>query len=222
MRHYWRKFIRLFHPEGIPRVASSLYNLLSKSNIFQEHYDLVTKDIQKYCQNGKLLDIGTGPGWLLMSIHKIMPRLILTGIDISPAMVEKAKINIRNSGCAMEVIVGSATDLPYPDNSFDCVVSTGSIHHWKDIQKGLVEIYRVLKPGSYTLIYDLIQELPPDIEERAINEFGRFKMMLLWLHTFEEPFYSVDEMIALPATTPFIEGEVHFAGVFCCLVLKKG
>jgi len=42
-----------------------------------------------------------------------------------------------------------------------------------------------------------------------------------WLHSFEEPFYSVDEMESLSQSTPFENEGIHFTGAFCCLVLKK-
>lgn len=223
MHNIWRKIIRKFHPEGIPSLGSKLYNFLTSSDIFQKHYNLVAQDIKKYCQTGKLLDIGTGPGWLLLSIRKVLPHIQLSGIDISPSMIEKAKENIykTHNYNDIELLIGSASELPYPDNSIDCIVSTGSIHHWKEIQKGLTEIHRVLKNNSYALIYDLVQNLPKDIIKQNKKEFGKYKMILLWLHSFEEPFYSVKEIELLPTSTPFQKGDIHFTGALCCLVLKK-
>lgn len=223
MLNIWRQIIRKFHPEGIPPLGTKMYNILTGTDVFQKHYDLVAQDIIKYCRKGKLSDIGTGPGWLLLSIRKVLPELKLSGIDISPSMIEKAKLNIykNQNNRDIELLAGSSAELPYPDNSIDCVVSTGSIHHWKDMNRGLTEIYRVLKKNSYALIYDLVQKLPEDIVEQNIKEFGRYKMVLLWLHSYEEPFYSVKEIESLPATTPFKKGDIHFTGGLCCLVLKK-
>lgn len=223
MINFWRSIIRTVHPEGIPALGSRLYNALTGTAIFQQHYDLVARDIHDYCRKGKLLDIGTGPGWLLAAIRKTAPRIELAGMDISPSMIDKAKENIHETQQYhdIDLLVGSASKLPYKDNSFDCVVSTGSIHHWKDIGKGLTEIHRVLKKNGHALIYDLIQKLPDNISRGNVKEFGRFKMILLWLHSFEEPFYTVEEMEALPASTPFHKGEIHFTGALCCLALKK-
>jgi SAM-dependent methyltransferase len=51
--------------------------------------------------------------------------------------------------------VGDVAALPFPDASFDVVVSTLSLHHWRDPARGLAEIYRVLRPGAVALVYDV-------------------------------------------------------------------
>jgi SAM-dependent methyltransferase len=55
--------------------------------------------------------------------------------------------------------VGDVASLPFPDASFDAVVSTFSLHHWSDPARGLSEIYRVLRPGGVARIYDLVDWL---------------------------------------------------------------
>ena len=141
---------------------------------------------------------------------------------MSPAMIERAGKNIDAAGGGpMEFAVASSEALPYPDGSMDCVVSTLSIHHWKNITAGLMEMHRVLKNGGCALVYDLVQKLPKEINARNNREFGRYKMILLWLHSFEEPFYSVEEMAAIADATPFEKLDVHFTGALCCLALKK-
>lgn len=218
-----RKIIKRFHPEGIPAPLSCIYNTLTRTGIFQQHYALVAEEVKKYCKKGKIVDIGTGPGWLLLAIRKAFPQLQLSGIDISPSMIEKAKYNLhkRNNCKDIELLLGSVTELPYEDNSIDCVTSTGSMHHWKDIPNGLTEIHRVLKKNSYALIYDLPLKIPDDIFKESVRKFGRYRMTILWLHSFEEPFYSREEMEALPINTPFKKGKTHFTGALCCLELRK-
>jgi hypothetical protein len=53
------------------------------------------------------------------------------------------------------------------------------------------------------------------------RRFGRVRLAMLWLHSFEEPFYSVEELERLAAPTLFHTGQTHFWGALCCLVLKK-
>lgn len=218
-----RKIIKRIHPEGIPAPVSNIYNILTKTGIFQEHYALVATELKKYCRKGKLADIGTGPGWLLLAIHKASPQLQLSGVDISHAMINKAKYNLhkKNNCKDIELLLGSVTELPYENNSIDCIVSTGSMHHWKDMEKGLTEIHRVLKKNSFALIYDLTLKIPDDIFKESVKKFGRYRMTLLWLHSFEEPFYSREEMESLPVNTPFKKGKTHFTGAICCLELRK-
>ena len=218
-----RKVLKKFHPEGIPWPGTILYNAVSATNIFQRHYELIAQDVLNYCSKGSILDIGTGPGWLLVKLHYASPKLQITGLDISTSMVAKAQENINDAGLSdfIDVKKGESSDLPFADCSFDAVISTGSIHHWKDPTAGLNEIYRVLKHGGYALMYDLVSDTSESVIKEAAQEFGKFKMFLLWLHAFEEPFYSHKNFHLLARPTLFRNGQTRFIGVMFCLILSK-
>jgi len=218
-----RRLLKLVHPEAIPRLGTTLYNSLSSSAIFQRHYEWVAKDISSYCRQGALLDIGTGPGRLLLKLRQASPDMRLVGIDSSPSMVIKARQNITDAGLkdTIEVKEGNAGNIPFPNDSFDIVVSTASMHHWKQPTTGLNEAYRVLKKGGYALVYDLVSDTPQAILEETRREFGKWKTTLFWLHSFEEPFYSRQNFEALAQPTLFKKGQTRFLGLLCCLVLKK-
>ncbi|TET51657.1 MAG: class I SAM-dependent methyltransferase, partial [Anaerolineales bacterium] len=212
------------HPQGIPGLATYIYNRLSRSRIFQQHYDLVARDVLDYCPDGAILDVGTGPARLLVALHRRAPDLELFGVDISPGMVERAKENLRQAGIAdrVEMRAADVCHLPFEDERFDAVVSTGSIHHWKDPLAGLIEVHRVLKPGGYALISDLVADTPQEVLKETRREHGRLRMLLLWLHSFEEPFYNADALAALAPQSPFERGVVRFVGALCCLTMRKG
>jgi ubiquinone/menaquinone biosynthesis C-methylase UbiE len=219
----FRRLLKLIHPQGIPWPGTALYNAISTTGIFQRIYELVARDVASHCSEGSLLDIGTGPGWLLLKLHAASPRLRISGLDISGAMVTKARENLAAAGLAerIEVREGSADHLPFPDAHFDIVVSTGSIHHWKEPVTGVNEIYRILKPGGWSLLYDLVSDTPREVMQAARREFGRFEVWMLWLHAFEEPFYSRRNFGLLGETSRFQRGETRFVGVLCCLTMRK-
>jgi ubiquinone/menaquinone biosynthesis C-methylase UbiE len=200
-----------------------LYNRLSQTAIFQRHYDLVAADVAAHSDAKRILDIGTGPGWLLLALQRQLKSPDLVGIDISPAMVRCGRKNIARYPAAdnIEIKEGDAAHMPFEDETFDTVVSTGSMHHWPDPVSGLREIYRVLKPGGTGLIYDLVRHLPPEITLATRKEYGRLRVTLLWLHSFEEPFYDTTQLEALAIESAFGEGEVRFVGALCCLTLSK-
>jgi ubiquinone/menaquinone biosynthesis C-methylase UbiE len=218
-----RRLIKLIHPEGIPWPGSVFYNAISLSPIFQRHYELVADDILNYCRQGALLDIGTGPAQLLLKLHHCQPNLRLVGIDSSPAMVIKAKQNIAAAGLnkVIEIKKGSAQSIPFPDEHFDIVVSTCSMHHWKQPAVGLNEAYRVLKNGGFTLIYDLVSDTPSSILNETRLRFGRWKTTLFWLLGFVEPFYSQVGFEALAKSSFFKKSKTRFVGLLCCLILRK-
>jgi ubiquinone/menaquinone biosynthesis C-methylase UbiE len=219
-----RRLIKIFHPEGIPWIGTVFYNALAGTSLFQRYYDVVAQDILSYGPKGRILDIGTGPGWLLVKLHQHAPRLQITGLDTSAAMVAKARKNMALVGLAgkIEIKEGNASHLPFADNSFETIVSTGSIHHWKDPIDGLNEIYRVLKKGGRALIYDIMSDTPQPVLKDVAREYGRLKTMLFWLHAFEEPFYSRNAFEQLAQPSLFKQGRTRFVGLLCCLILKKG
>jgi ubiquinone/menaquinone biosynthesis C-methylase UbiE len=219
----FRRLLKRFHPEAIPRLATPVYNAVSGSKIFQRQYQMVARDIVTYCPVGSILDIGTGPGWLLVKLHRLSPASTLVGIDISASMVAQAQKNLADLGLAQAITIreGKADQLPFDSAFFDCVVSTGSLHHWKDPQVGLNEVYRVLKPGGYAIIYDLVRDTPASILKQARREFGGLRLTLLWLHAFEEPFYNRSDLESLARTSLFRVGVTEFVGVLCALILKK-
>jgi ubiquinone/menaquinone biosynthesis C-methylase UbiE len=223
MSDRWRQFLKRFHPEGIPWPGSVLYNALSSTEIFLRHYELVAHDVANYGRARRLLDIGTGPGQLLLALSKTLPEAELVGIDISPAMIAQAQRNLKTHGrdTHIEVKVAGADALPFADGIFDRVVSTGSLHHWNDPVNALSEAHRVLKAGGYALLYDLVRNMPKAVCEDVRTRFGRFRLALLWLHSFEEPFLDVKEMDALGRRTDFTVEGTKFTGALCCLVLRK-
>jgi ubiquinone/menaquinone biosynthesis C-methylase UbiE len=219
-----RRLLKKLHPEGIPWPGSVLYDAVSGSEIFLRHYELVAADVARYGTPQRLLDIGTGPGRLLFALRKRFPDAELVGVDVSAAMVAQARRNVRRygSGAGIDVRLAGANELPFAEGTFDRVVSTGSIHHWKDPVGALSEAYRVLRAGGYALIYDLVRNMPESVRREVHARFGGFRFTLLWLHSFEEPFLDPEEMEALGRQTDFVVEGTRFTGALCCLVLRKG
>lgn len=218
-----RRLMKLIHPEGIPWPGSVFYNAISSSTIFMKHYELAAEDILSHCSQGALLDIGTGPARLLLKLHQQSPGMRLVGIDSSAAMIKKAKQNVTEAGLSefIEIKEGGAGHIPFSDQSFDIVVSTVSMHHWKQPEACLNEIYRVLKDNSFALIYDIVSDTPKSTMSDIKREFGRLKATMFWLHNFEEPFYTRQNFEAIAQSSLFGKGRTQFLGLFCCLILKK-
>lgn len=103
---------------------------------------------------GSVLDVGCGTGYLLRILaRRCLSARWLDGIDPAPSMVEVAAAQADDS--RLNFVVGVAEQLPYPDESFDLIVSTTSFDHWADQGAGLRECARVLRPGGRLLLVDL-------------------------------------------------------------------
>jgi ubiquinone/menaquinone biosynthesis C-methylase UbiE len=120
-------------------------------------YRRVTEDLASvHLVEGKVLDAGTGPGTLARDIARSFPQLQVYGVDLSEEMIRLAREHAKHERVEERVHfdVSNIAHLPYPDHTFDFVVSTISMHHWYELEQPLRELYRVLRPGGHLWIYD--------------------------------------------------------------------
>lgn len=106
---------------------------------------------------GHALDIGTGPGVIPILLAARVPRLRLTGVDLSEPMLQKARDGAEEAGVAdrLDFRLGDAKSLPFSERTFDLVLCNSLLHHLPDPLALLKEISRVSKPGGALLLRDL-------------------------------------------------------------------
>jgi ubiquinone/menaquinone biosynthesis C-methylase UbiE len=113
---------------------------------------------------------------MLVEIGSRRSDLTLFGIDLSPDMVALAQRHISDAGFAgrASMQAGDVAELPYPDDSFDLIVSAVSMHHWADVAAGVRELGRVLRPGGKLWIYDFrfVSDREFTVAARAEPVFG--------------------------------------------------
>ena len=101
----------------------------------------------------RVLDVGCGTGYLLRRLAGRVPKALeLAGLDAAPAMIETAQALATDS--RIRFATGTAEELPYPEQTFDLVVSTTSFDHWADQRAGLAECARMLVPGGHLVLID--------------------------------------------------------------------
>lgn len=100
---------------------------------------------------GNVLDVGCGYG---INLRYLTQATHITGIDFSPVMIEKARETARSSKVPVEVRLGDAEALDFPDDSFDTVISSLSICSFYDPIKALKEMWRVCKPDGQILLIE--------------------------------------------------------------------
>jgi len=91
-------------------------------------------------------DIGCGPGTVARSAARLGASVV--GVDPAPVMLRLARFLTRRSAHAVRYAEGRAEALPLPDSSVSVAWSIASVHHWADLDAGLREARRVLKPGG--------------------------------------------------------------------------
>src|SRR3972149_4656160 len=104
----------------------------------------------------RILDLGTGPGYLSIEIAKRVHNFQIDGVDPLLKLIRIARKNAIRAGVGdgVHFEVGDANKLRFKENSYDMIVSTGVFHELKNPIKVLNECYRVLKPGGKLFIHD--------------------------------------------------------------------
>lgn len=115
-----------------------------------------------------VVDIGSGSGVdVLVAGLKTGPEGLIFGIDITPAMIEKARKNIEEAGMNnIRIVEGRADAIPLDDSSVDVVTSNGVINLVPDKEKAFQEIHRILKPGGHIQISDIVLSKPVSGESK--------------------------------------------------------
>lgn len=147
--------------------GSRVYDL-TMVRLTRRLYQRVIEDmVPLQLAEGKVLDAGTGPGTLARNIARHFPQLQVYGIDLSADMIRLAREHAMRERVEERVQfdIGDIAHLPYPDRSFDVVVSTISLHHWQELEQPLRELYRVLRPGGRVWIYDARFIKPAAVEK---------------------------------------------------------
>ncbi|MBF0505122.1 MAG: class I SAM-dependent methyltransferase [Candidatus Omnitrophica bacterium] len=145
--------LRKILPEAIPAWAAVSYST-GAAKLYGPQYKFMAGEIAAVAR-GVLLDIGTGPGLVPLEIGKIAPSLEILGIDVSEAMIaiaQKKREELGQKQVSFRVMNGDA--LAFADNSFDMIISTDALHHFKRPVMVFDEIYRCLKPGGEAWVYD--------------------------------------------------------------------
>jgi SAM-dependent methyltransferase len=150
-------------PGGILIRDAGRYDALSHRLLLGGFLERVAADIAAAAPHpARVLEVGCGPGRLSILLARRY-GLAVTGLDLDPAMIERARANAAHTahphtadkhGHQPWFVVGDVAALAFLDQSFDVVVSTLSLHHWADPAAGLAEIGRVLRPDGRALIWD--------------------------------------------------------------------
>jgi SAM-dependent methyltransferase len=121
------------------------------AGMFAGLYRHVALDAQRLLgmSDADLVDIGSGPGDLLIELGRLVPRARSTGVEPSAAM------RSISASRGVRALDGRAERLPLTDGSVDLVLSTLSAHHWDDAVAAFAEIRRVLRVGGEARIYDV-------------------------------------------------------------------
>ena len=140
-----------------------------------------------------ILEIGFGPGLAIHQIAQAATNGFVGGIDQSSVMLKQAtKRNQAGIEAGrVELKQASVMRIPYPDNTFDKVLTVNTLHHWPDRQEGLQEVQRVLKPDG---IFFLIEQPRSAATQAMLTELSTHLMAQLDENGFQAVRYVAKAM----------------------------
>jgi ubiquinone/menaquinone biosynthesis C-methylase UbiE len=161
-------FLRIGHLEPPPW----LYAWMARGSLFRMIYRRLAADLAAFLPPGaRVLDVGTGPGYLPRHLARIRPDLDLWGLDRAYAMLRRGRRRLKTPGPRppLHWLVADALALPFPAQTFDLALATFSFHIWPRPVTGLQEMLRIVKPGGQAWVYEMQRQVPP----AALKAFAR-------------------------------------------------
>lgn len=144
--------------------VASMFNNIAGNYDFLNHFlsmgidklwrKRVVKIVSKF-QPKHILDVATGTGDLAIALLNAKPDKI-TGIDISEGMLEKGKIKIKELGVEDKIRLeyGDSENIHFEDQTFDAITVAFGVRNYQNLDKGLQEMYRVLKPDAPLVVLE--------------------------------------------------------------------
>ena len=175
---------QLSMPQGI--LGNVILKALNKKN---ETIINDTIELLKLKPGDQFLDIGFGGGLSFDMMQEKHPGVKLYGLEISEKAMKCAKYNHKaaiKSG-QLELKLGSVHRIPYPDQSFDHIISVNTVYFWQELENAFAEIRRVLKPGGTFIL--------------SLREKDSLKKIKATKHGFL--FYKTEDLIDTLETTGF-------------------
>lgn len=113
-----------------------------------------------------MLDVATGTGDFALTSYKILKPEKITGIDISEGMLElgRKKITKLQLDNKIQLLNGDSEAIFFTDNSFDAVTVAFGVRNFENLERGLSEIYRVLKPGGKLIVLEFSKPSSPIVK----------------------------------------------------------
>ena len=160
-----------------PRRDSGMEGLVAKwyaantGEMMKDYVGLAQRLANEISQGSAVLEVAPGPGYLAIELAK-RGSYSIAGLDLSHTFVRLAAKNAAEAGVKVDFQQGSASNLPFPADSFEFLVCRAAFKNFSQPVRVLEEMHRVLRPGGRGLIIDLRGDVSPDVISREVDEMG--------------------------------------------------
>ncbi len=187
-------------------------------------------------QPGLVLDVASGTADVALEIFRQLKVERITGIDISEKMLELGRKKVIRAGAegVIHLQIGDAEDLQFSDNAFDAITVSFGVRNFENVEKGLQEFKRVLKPGGKLIVLEFSRPRVFPLKQ-LFNIYFRYILPFIGRVTSKDPrayAYLYESVQAFPDRERFTvlmekSGfqnpvyEAWTAGIVCCYVGSK-
>ena len=187
------------------RKEQEAFEKLSRKNYKRWLLPLID-DINRYASHKPrmVLDVASGPGYLVKELSIKYPKATIYGIDLQPSAIKIAKKN-NTKNKSVYFKRAAIEKLPFSDSVFDLVVCKDSFHEFSNPKQALKEMLRVAKPGGLIYIQDLRRDAPMYLLKRVIKKRNIYEILIYYSVRAS---YTKEEMRRLLLKLPTLSFEV--------------
>jgi len=193
--------------------------------MMQEYVDLARRIAGRLPEGSRVLEVAPGPGYFCIELAKLGSYSI-TGLDLSHTFVKMAAEKAAQAGANVKFVQGSASNMPFPKESFDFLLCRAAFKNFADPVGALKEMCRVLRPGGSALLIDLSRDAQPAEVSRAVDKMGlstvnRILTKLAFRTMLIRNAYSRAEFDQMLAQTAFSHTEISGDGMGFEITMRK-
>jgi len=195
------------------------------AEMMKEYVDLARRISKEIPQGSAVLEVAPGPGYFCIELAKLGSYAI-TGMDLSRTFVKMAAEKAEQAGVRVEFKEGSASNMPFPKNSFDFLLCRAAFKNFADPVGALQEMCRVLRLGGRAVLIDLSRDARPDDVSRAVDEMGlttvnRLLTKMAFRTMLIRSAYTRAEFEQMLAETEFAQAEIVEEGMGFEITMRK-
>jgi ubiquinone/menaquinone biosynthesis C-methylase UbiE len=195
------------------------------AEMMKEYVDLACRISKEIPQESAVLEVAPGPGYFCIELAKLGSYAI-TGMDLSRTFVKMAAEKAKQAGVRVDFKHGSASNMPFPKDSFDFLLCRAAFKNFADPVGALREMCRVLRPGGRALLIDLSRDARPDVVSRAVDEMGlttvnRLLTKMAFRTMLIRSAYTRVEFEQMLAQTEFAQVEIDEQGMGFEITMRK-
>ena len=136
-----------------------------------EYVELAERISHELAAGSRVLEVAPGPGYFSIELAK-RGRFAITGLDISRTFMRIARENAAEAGVEIDFQQGSASNMPFPKDSFDFLLCRAAFKNFAQPGEALQEMCRVLRPGGRAVIIDMRGDATRGALDRHVDGMG--------------------------------------------------